>query len=104
MKNTYFLYGIITFALIGIFTIFIRSGIDTTSAHTSKQQARVEAKMMPAKKKVCSCCEDREKRRKRLQKIVQQVHARDQTKKKAGNSTGEHGTSTKDKEAAAEKP
>ena len=87
MKNPSFLYCIITFALIVIFITFIFPGIIPTSTDPLKQQVTVETKMRTKKKKGCSCCEDREKRRQRFEKIIQDVHAKSQAKKQSVNIT-----------------
>ncbi|MDE0427143.1 MAG: hypothetical protein OXN25_19995 [Candidatus Poribacteria bacterium] len=87
MKNSSFLYCIITFALMGIFIIFIFPEIIPTSTNLLKQQVPVETKMTGKKKKACGCCEDREKRRQRFEKIIQDVHARSQVKKQSVNIT-----------------
>jgi len=86
MKDTHFLYGIATFTLVGIFTGFIGYATDMLPTHTPRQQGPVETTTTVVNKKSCSCCEDREKWRKRFQKIIQQARARGQTEQQVVNA------------------
>lgn len=64
MKNIHFLYGIATFAAVGILACFIGYAASTHPTHIPKQQApvvtsKVKTETSVKKQKNCSCCVER---------------------------------------------
>ena len=64
MKNIHLLYGITTFAVVGILACFIGYAASTHPTHIPKQQApvvtsTVKTETAVKKQKNCSCCAER---------------------------------------------
>ena len=66
MKNIYFLYGIATFAVVGILACFIGYAANTRPPHIPKQQEpvgistpTVKTETFVKKHKNCNCCAER---------------------------------------------
>lgn len=86
MKDTHFLYGIATFALLAILAAFIAYATGTLPTHTPQQHVPVET-VVPAAtpttvvtEKSCGCCA---KRRARFRKLLKQARERKQQENQA---------------------
>lgn len=79
MRDTHFLYGIATFALLAMLAGLIIYATDSLPTHTPQQQAPMET-VVPLStasttgtKKSCGCCAER---RERLQKRIREARER----------------------------
>ena len=56
MKKRHFLYGVVTLAVVGIFTCFIGYTTDILPKRAPKQPITVTVPSQPGQKKNCRCC------------------------------------------------